>query len=83
MSARLGAVPSVQITDIPPETLQVLLQRAATAHQSLDEYLRGRLLEEASRPTINEVLDRAGGRAGGSVSFEAAASVVRRDRDGR
>jgi hypothetical protein len=37
--------------------------RAATAHQSLQEYLRSRLIEEASSPTLDEVLDRAGGRA--------------------
>jgi hypothetical protein len=55
-------------------------RRAAAANQSLQEYLRSRLIAEASRPTLDEVLDRAGGRAGGSVSFAAATAAVRRDR---
>lgn len=75
-----GAMPSVQIKDVPEETHAVLRRRAAAAHQSLQEYLRSRLMEEASRPTIDEVLGRAGGRAGGSLGFKAAATAVRRDR---
>jgi antitoxin FitA len=73
-------MPSVQIKDVPEETHAVLRRRAAEAHQSLQEYLRTRLIEEASRPTLNEVLDRAAGRAGGSVPLTNAASVVRDDR---
>jgi hypothetical protein len=73
-------MPSVQIKDVPEETHAVLRRRAAQAHQSLQEYLRSRLIEEASRPTLEEVLDRAGGRAGGSVSFRDAVRVVRGDR---
>jgi plasmid stability protein len=76
-------VPSIQIKDVPAETHAVLRKRAAAAHQSLQEYLRARLIEEASRPTLEEVLDRAGGRAGGSVPLEAAVSVLRADRGRR
>ena len=65
-------MPSVQIKDVPEQTHAVLRQRAAAAHQSLQEYLRARLVEEASRPTLDEILDRAGGRAGGSVPLKAA-----------
>jgi hypothetical protein len=36
--------------------------------------------EEASQPTLDEVLDRAGGRAGGSVTLKAAVRSVRADR---
>lgn len=53
---------TVQIKDVPDETHAVLRCRAATAHQPLQEYLRSRPIEEASRPTIDEVLARAGGR---------------------
>ena len=60
-------MPSIQIKDVPAETHAVLRQRAAAAHQSLQEYLRARLIDDANRPTLDEVLDRAGGRAGGSV----------------
>jgi plasmid stability protein len=78
-----GAMPSVQIKDVPESTHAVLRQRAAAAHQSLQEYLRTQLVEQASRPTVDEVLDRAGGRAGGAVSLKAATRAVRGDRDRR
>jgi antitoxin FitA len=73
-------MPSIQIKEVPAETHAVLRRRAATAGQSLQEYLRGRLIEEASAPTVDEVLDRAGGRAGGSVSFAAATEALHEDR---
>lgn len=75
-----GAMPSVQIKDVPEQTHAVLRQRAAAAHQSLQEYLRSRLIEEASRPTLDEVLDRASGRSGGSVPLAEAVKTVRSDR---
>ena len=71
---------SIQIKDVPEETHAVLRRRAAAAHQSLQEYLRSRLIAEASAPTVDEVLDRAGGRAGGSVPFAAAAETLRDER---
>ncbi len=73
-------MPSVQIKDVPEETHAVLRRRAAAAHQSLQEYLRSRLIAEAREPAVDEVLHRAGGRAGGSLSFEAAVEAVREDR---
>jgi antitoxin FitA len=73
-------MPSIQIKDVPEETHAVLRRRAAAAHQSLQEYLRSRLIDEASSPTVDEVLERAGGRAGGSIPFSAAADAVREDR---
>jgi antitoxin FitA len=78
-----GAMPSVQIKDVPDETHAVLRRRAAAAHQSLQEYLRSKLIDDAARPTVDEVLDRAAGRAGGSVPLKAAARAVRNDRAGR
>lgn len=76
-------MPSVQIKDVPAQTHDVLRRRAAEAGQSLQEYLRGRLIEEAARPTVDEVLSRAGERAGGALSFSEAAAAVRTDRAGR
>ena len=78
-----GAMPSIQIKDVPEQAHAVLRQRAAAAHQSLQEYLRSRLIDEASRPTLDEVLDRAGGRSGGSVPLAAAVANLRDDRDRR
>ena len=78
-----SAMTSVQIKDVPEETHAVLRQRAARAHQSLQEYLRSRLIEEASMPTLDEVLERSGNRSGGSVSFSDAVKSIRNDRDRR
>jgi antitoxin FitA len=76
-------MPSVQIKDVPEQTHAVLRRRAAAAHQSLQEYLRARLIEEASEPTLDEVLDRAGGRSGGAVRLKDAVAALRADRDSR
>ncbi|GAA4981674.1 FitA-like ribbon-helix-helix domain-containing protein [Kineococcus glutinatus] len=76
-------MPSVRIDDVPDETHAVLRRRAALAHQSLQEYLLAKLVEEASTPTLDDVLDRAGGRADGSLSFRDAVEAVRDDRDRR
>lgn len=73
-------MPSVQIKDVPAEVHATLRQRAAAAGQSLQEYLLERLTDEASTPTLDEVLDRAGGRAGGAVPFKAAVAAIRAGR---
>ncbi|MGH9102647.1 MAG: FitA-like ribbon-helix-helix domain-containing protein [Acidimicrobiales bacterium] len=76
-------MPSVQVKDVPAETHATLRRRAAASRQSLQEYLRARLIEEAATPTVEEVLERAGGRAGGSVSFSETVEALREDRDRR
>jgi hypothetical protein len=73
-------MPSVQITNVPHEVYAVLRRRAAEENQSLQDYLRAHLIAEAARPTLDEVLNRAGGRAGGSLSLNTSAQIVRRDR---
>ena len=69
--------------DVPERTHAILRQRAAAAHQSLQEYLRARLIQDADEPALEEVLDRAGGRAGGSVPLKDAVAAIRDDRDHR
>ena len=73
-------MPSIQIKDVPETTHAVLRQRAAAAHQSLQEYLRSRLIADASQPTLEELLDRVGGRSGGSVPLADAVSTLHGDR---
>lgn len=73
-------MPNIQIKDVPPETHAVLRARAAAAHQSLQEYLRSKLIAEASQPTLEEVLARAEARTGGSLSLADAVSTLRSDR---
>jgi antitoxin FitA len=79
----MAVMPSIQIKDVPERTHAILRQRAAAAHQSLQEYLRARLIEDADQPTLDEVLDRAGGRSGGSVRLKDAVAAIRSDRDRR
>ncbi|MGU3435109.1 FitA-like ribbon-helix-helix domain-containing protein [Actinomycetes bacterium M1A6_2h] len=74
-------MPSVQIKDVPDEVHATLRRRAAAAHQSLQEYLRSRLIAEASRPTVDEILDRAGARSGGRASIQSVNAALREDRD--
>lgn len=76
-------MPAVQIRDVPEATHAVLRRRAAEAGMSLQEYLRARLIAEASHPTVDEVLARAGGRDGGRLPLKVAAAMLRRERDRR
>ncbi len=74
---------TVQVKHVPDEVHAVLRRRAAAAGQSLQEYLLARLVEDAQQETLDEVLDRAGSQAGGSLTLAHAAEVVREDRDRR
>jgi plasmid stability protein len=76
-------MPSIQIKDVPEDTHAVLRRRAAEANQSLQAYLRSMLIVQAASPTVEEVLERAGGRSGGAVPFRAAVQAVRDDRGRR
>lgn len=73
-------MPSVQIKNVPPNVHRVLRQRAAAAGQSLQEYLLAQLTRQAEAETVEEVLDRAGDRAGGSLGFDFATESLRDDR---
>jgi plasmid stability protein len=73
-------VPSIQVKDVPDDVHAVLRRRAGAAGQSLQEYLLARLTEDAHAPTLEEVLERAGGRAGGRAPLAAAVEAVRHDR---
>lgn len=74
------SMPSVQIKNVPPDVHRVLRRRAAAAGQSLQEYLLARLSEEARQESLEEVLERAGSRAGGSVPLSFAARALRSER---
>jgi antitoxin FitA len=76
-------MPSIQVKDVPDDVHATLRSRAAAARMSLQEYLLARLIDEAHAPTLEEVLARAGGRAGGQAPLRMAAKVVRSDRDAR
>jgi hypothetical protein len=71
--AQAQAMPSIQIKNVPPDVHRILSQRAASAGQSLQEYLLAQLTQQARAETLEEVLDRAGGCVGGSLGFAFAA----------
>ena len=81
IDARLGPRPASQVKHVPDDIHATLRRRAAAAGQSLQDYLLSLLTEEATTPTLNEVLERAGQRAGGRASLDEAAAAVRSDRD--
>lgn len=74
-------MPSVQIKSVPEDVHAELRRRAEMAGKSLQEYLLGRLVEEARRPTLDDLLERASRHKGGHVSFRFASEAIREDRD--
>ncbi len=76
-------MPSILVKDVPADVHATLRRRAAAAGKSLQEYLLDRLVADARTATLDEILDRASGRAGGHAAFPAAAEAVRAERDAR
>lgn len=74
---------SIQIKNVPDEVHRVYRRRAALAGKSLQEYLLAELIENASHPTLDEVLDRAGQRTGGRLPASFAVEHLRADREQR
>jgi hypothetical protein len=70
-------MPSVQIKDVPTDTHAVLRRRAAAAHQSLQEYLRNQLIDQASSPAGDDVLSRPGGWSEDCVPAVDAMRAIR------
>ncbi len=72
------------IRNVPDEVRDELAARAARSGRSLQEYLVGQLVELASRPDVDTVIDgaRARVRAAGS-SVTTAQILAARDADRR
>lgn len=66
---------TIQIRNVPDRTHAELRSRAAAAGMSLSEYLLREINEIASRPSIAEVLRRAGERSGGASGADVVAAV--------
>jgi len=78
----IGAVPAVQIKDVPDDVHEVFRRRARAAGQSLQEYLRSTLIAEARQPTLQEILDDVDrDPATSSAPLEATTALVRAARD--
>lgn len=75
---------AITIRDVPAKTRDELAGRAARAGQSLQEYLRGMLVDAAARPPVADVIARARARVDATGSRVDADSILAaRDADRR
>lgn len=75
---------AVTVRDVPDEVRDELAARAARAGKSLQEYLRGMLIEAAGRPPVADVVARARARVTATgVRVGADAILAARDADRR
>ena len=77
--AVMGAL--LQIRDVPDEVRRVLKARAAARGESLNRYLLELLERDASRPSVQDVLDRAARRA--EQATESALAALHEEREER
>jgi plasmid stability protein len=71
---------NVLIRDLPDNVHADLQRRAAERGQSLQQYLSAELTRLASRPSLDEVLDRIDRHRGGSVGLAQAADDLAGER---
>ena len=75
---------AVTVRDVPDKVRDELAARAARAGMSLQEYLRGMLVESASRPAVDDVISRARARVEATgVRVDAKSIIAARDADRR
>ena len=67
---------SMTIRDIPDETRDELAVRAARSGRSLQEYLRGELIELARRPDVDTLLARVRVRKQATGSTLSATKIL-------
>jgi antitoxin FitA len=72
----------IHIRDFDASLHEKLVQRAQSKHMSLSQYLRNELTQIASRPSLDEVLDRLKKRKPMNLN-PSAAEMIREDRDSR
>lgn len=76
-------MPHVQVRNVPDEVHRVLVSRAKSAGQSLQQYLSDQLSQIASRPTVEEVFQRIEGQSLGRLTSEDAVAALRAERASR
>lgn len=75
---------AVTVRDVPERVRDELAARAARAGKSLQEYLRGMLIESVSRPSVDDVIARARARVDANgVRVDAESILAARDADRR
>jgi plasmid stability protein len=71
------------VREVPNDVRDELAARAARAGKSLQEYLRGMLIDSVARPSVDDVIARARARVdatGARVSAESILSARDADR---
>ena len=75
---------AITVRDIPDGVRDELAARAARSGKSLQEFLRGLLVDTAARPSVNDVIARARARVEATaVRVDASAILEARDADRR
>ena len=75
---------AITVRDVPDHVRDELAARAARAGKSLQEYLRGMLVDAAARPPVDDVIARARARvAATGARVDAASILAARDADRR
>lgn len=75
---------AITVRDVPLEVRDELAARAARSGKSLQEYLRGFLVEAVAKPTVADVIARARARVSATgAQVEADAILAARDVDRR
>lgn len=73
---------AITIRNVPSSVRDELASRAARAGMSLQEYLKGMLIDTASRPTVEDVIARARARVEATgTRVGAEAILAARDAD--
>jgi plasmid stability protein len=75
---------AITVRDVPDEVRDELAARAAREGKSLQEYLRGMLIDSVARPPVSDVIARARARvAVTGVIANAESILAARDADRR
>lgn len=75
---------AITVRDVPDDVRDELAARAARTGKSLQEYLRGMLVETVARPTVDDVIARARARVDATgVRADADSILNARDADRR
>lgn len=73
---------AITVRDVPNETRDELAARAARAGMSLQEYVRGMLVQSATRPAVGDVIARARSRVKATgLRVDAESILAARDAD--
>jgi plasmid stability protein len=73
---------AITVREVPVQVRDELAARAARAGQSLQEYLRGFLIDAVAKPTATDVIARARARVSATgVQVDREAILAARDED--